>query len=190
MEETYELPSGTILKLSAKSSSIRTKSVEPDIPIRTENTPYDVGKKFEDYVMELFPAKHFNIVHKTVGAADLNGRFTEDCVYPDYKFRDLETGRTFWIECKYRSHYERDGSVTWTDDKHLEKYKDIQKKTGTKIYIILGVGGKPSRPEKMYCFDLDRNGFKTLYPSRLRQQEIRHLQFWSLRELESKIFTQ
>ena len=90
------------------------------------NDPYKRGKQFEDWALRLFPAESFNIIHKTVGGADLDGRYTEDCVYPDYKFRDRATGKEFWVECKYRSHRGEKGSLEWTDQIHLQRYKRIR----------------------------------------------------------------
>lgn len=129
------------------------------------NDPYKRGKQFEDWALKLFPAESFNIIHKTVGGADLDGRYTEDCIYPDYKFRDKFTGREFWVECKYRSHRGEKGNLEWTDQVHLQRYKRIRKETNIPIFILIGIGGFPDDPEELLFFNLDRAPYATLFYS-------------------------
>ena len=133
--------------------------------------------------MNLFPEESFNIVHKTVGAADLNGRYTEDCIYPDYKFRDRSTGKEFWVECKYRSHRGERGAIDWTDQEHLQRYKRIRKESGLKTYILIGLGGRPDNPDELLFFDLDERGFATLFYSIQNELRIEKRPYSSLEDL-------
>lgn len=130
-----------------------------------ELDPYKRGKMFEDWALCLFPAKHFNIIHKTVGGADLDGRYTEDCVNPDYKFRDRATGQEFWVECKFRSHRGEKGNVTWTDMKHLNRYKQIQQESGIPLFVLVGIGGEPDDPNELLFFNLDKAGYTRIFYS-------------------------
>lgn len=129
------------------------------------NDPYKIGKTFEDYALRLFPAESFNIVHKTVGGADLDGRYTEDCIYPDYKFRDRATRQEFWVECKYRSHRGEKGVVEWTDQPHLQRYKRIRRETGIPVFVLIGLGGYPDEPDELLFFNLDKAGYATIFYS-------------------------
>jgi len=144
---------------------------------------FEIGKAFEDYALRLFPRENFNIIHKTVGGADLDGRFTEDCVYPDYKFRDRTTGRTFWVECKYRSRRNERGSISWTDPDHLQKYKKIRRETRTPVYVLVGVGGSPDHPDELLFFDLDKRGYATLFHSIQGEIAIEDRPYGSLADL-------
>lgn len=148
-----------------------------------ETDPYKIGKTFEDYALYLFPEDSFNIIHKTVGCADLNGRYTEDCVYPDYKFRDRRTGKEFWVECKYRSHRGEKGSIEWTDPTHLQRYKRIRRETGTKVYVLIGLGGTPDEPNELLFFDLDKAGYSTLFYSIQKDMRIESRPYGSLDEM-------
>ena len=148
-----------------------------------EQNPYKIGKEFENYALNLFPEESFNIVHKTVGAADLNGRYTEDCIYPDYKFRDRATGQEFWVECKYRSHRGERGAIDWTDQEHLQRYKRIRKESGLKTYILIGLGGRPDDPNELLFFDLDERGFATLFYSIQNELRIEKRPYSSLEDL-------
>ena len=160
-----------------------TLITEDDPEPLPSNDPYKIGKTFEDYALRLFPAEGFNIVHKTVGGADLDGRYTEDCIYPDYKFRDRATHREFWVECKYRSHRGEKGSIEWTDQLHLQRYKRIRKETGLKVYILIGLGGYPDEPEELLFFDLDKSGYATLFYSIQKNMKIEDRPYTSLKEI-------
>lgn len=168
------------LEESEESEEKITETEEPDTTENTkepeetkennekeniEEDPYKKGKIFEDYALCLFPQRSFNIIHKTVGGADLEGRYTEDCVNPDYKFRDLKTKQEFWVECKYRSRRGAKGVLEWTDYKHLQRYKAIQKESKIPIYILVGVGGEPDSPEELLFFKLDDLPYYSLYYS-------------------------
>ncbi|MDO5861798.1 MAG: hypothetical protein Q4Q58_03275 [Thermoplasmata archaeon] len=142
--------------------------------------PYVIGKRFEDTALRIFPEDGFSIVHKTVGAADLNGRATEDCIYPDYKFRDLTTGRVFWVECKYRSSRY---NLSWTDEEHRSRYLRIEAETGITVYVLLGVGGTPERPDTLHFFALDRMPYTTLYDSTLDACRITDRSYESLGDI-------
>lgn len=126
---------------------------------------YQRGKEFEDWALYLFPAESFNIIHKTVGGADLDGRYTEDCIYPDYKLRDKKTRTEFWVECKFRSRRGEKGSLEWTDYKHLQRYKRIREEFGIKLYILIGIGGTPDDPNEILFFDLDKMPYYNLFYS-------------------------
>lgn len=130
-----------------------------------ELNPYQRGKLFENYALRLFPAEGFNIIHKTVGGADLDGRYTEDCVNPDYKFRDRATGQEFWVECKFRSHRGEKGNVTWTDMRRLNRYKQIRQESGIPLFVLVGIGGEPDDPSELLFFNLDKAGYATIFYS-------------------------
>lgn len=174
-----------VITLMFKPNEEGNKNNEPQPPAPVPDA-YRIGKLFEDYALKIFPEEAFTIVHKTVGAADLNGRYTEDCINPDYKFRDRATGKEFWVECKYRSHRGEHGAIEWTDQEHLQTYKRIRKETGIKVYVLIGLGGRPDDPQELLFFDLDEKGFATLFYSIQDQLRIENRPYHSLAELTSK----
>ena len=148
-----------------------------------ETDPYKRGKMFEDWALYLFPAESFNIIHKTVGGADLEGRYTEDCVNPDYRFRDKKTRTEFWVECKFRSRRGEKGILEWTDYKHLQRYKKIREESGIKLYILVGIGGSPDDPKEILFFDLDEMPYYSLYYSVQNNMRREIRPYKSLKEL-------
>ena len=62
---------------------------------------YRLGNDFEDYVIRMFDPEKFELIHRTPTNDDTNGRFVHSMVYPDLRFREIATGRKFWVEVKF-----------------------------------------------------------------------------------------
>ena len=62
---------------------------------------YRLGNDFEDYVITMFNPEKFELIHRTPTNDDTNGRFVHSMAYPDLRFREIATGRKFWVEVKF-----------------------------------------------------------------------------------------
>ena len=124
---------------------------------------YRLGNDFEDYVITMFDPEKFELIHRTPTNDDTNGRFVHSMVYPDLRFREIATGRKFWVEVKFRAHTEDRGVITWCNDNQLRNYKKTMYESRNPVFIIIGLGGIVQNPEKIYCLNLDRIHFTTLY---------------------------
>ena len=105
-------------------------------------------------------------------------------IYPDLRFRDKMTGRKFWVEVKYRSHTEPDGSVVWCADNQLTNYKRTMYESREKVFIMLGIGGTVQKPDKVYCLDLDNINFTKLFYGTYKNHRIMFGTVESLKQLE------
>lgn len=143
---------------------------------------YQMGAEFEDYVMDLFPADKFDLLHRTIGQAQV-GRYVEDCTYPDLKFRSCDNWYHFWVECKYRSRLEPNGNLIWTDNEHLDRYLQIFWETGVEVFVIIGVGGSPKRPNHLHLISLRNTAYKEIFASVLKRAEIDGEPFESIADL-------
>jgi len=150
----------------------------------TLGDPYAKGDLFEEFVADMFPDEYFSIVHKTMSVDDLKGRGSESCVNPDYQFRDRDTKETFWVECKYRSDTLHDGSVQWSEFPQMKRYRDIRERTRMKIYLVLGIGGRPTNPAELYIMDLDKVRFPRLFRSAYRPFVVLDLPFRSVEDIK------
>src|SRR5690606_35949460 len=65
-----------------------------------------------------------------------------------YEFRFRGAVRKFAVECKFRSRLFND-SVTLMDEEKYNIYKAYHENTAP-VYIVLGLGGEPYNPEKLY----------------------------------------
>lgn len=77
---------------------------------------YRLGNDFEDYVITMFNPEKFELIHRTPTNDDTNGRFVHSMVYPDLRFREIATGRKFWVEVKFghilRTEVQSSGATT------------------------------------------------------------------------------
>ena len=124
---------------------------------------YRLGNDFEDYVITMFNPEKFELIHRTPTNDDTNGRFVHSMVYPDLRFREIATGRKFWVEVKFRARTEDRGVITWCNDNQLRNYKKTMYESRNPVFIMIGLGGTVQNPEKIFCLNLDRINFTTLY---------------------------
>jgi hypothetical protein len=140
------------------------------------NRPEIKGNRFESFVSkEIFIDKLFDLVEMTRDFDSNSKRFEERSMNPDFLFRDKRTREEFWIEAKYRNGLfknEKGQDVCeickpW----QLTRYKEVEKSTGKKVYICLGIGEDPRYPKSVHLIPV-KDAFPQLFPSRLRETRI------------------
>ena len=131
------------------------------------------GGRFESFVSEeIFNDILFDLIEMTRDFHSNSERFEERSVNPDFRFRDRRTGEEFWIEAKYRNGLfknEKGQDVCeickpW----QLTRYKEVEKSTGKKVYICLGLGADPRCPETVHLIPIS-DAYPQLFPSCLKQ---------------------
>jgi len=173
-------------KNSDTEVSEHSEYIEPETIVKPKHDPeyYErLGADFEDYVENMFDISTFQQTHKTP-RKDENGNLDHDCIYPDLRFYEKNTQTAFWVECKWRRGFEEKSKLRWCEKYQLERYKRIRKETGTKTYIMVGVGGKPSNPWKIYCFNLDELRYIELYYGFCKDHEVSNRCFVSMDDIE------
>ena len=124
---------------------------------------YRLGNDFEDYVIGMFDPEKFELIHRTPTNDDTNGRFVHSMVYPDLRFREIATGRKFWVEVKFRARTEDRGVITWCNDNQLRNYKKTMYESRNPVFIMISVGGTVRYPASIYLLNMDRIHFTTLF---------------------------
>lgn len=124
---------------------------------------YKLGNDFEDTVASLFDPSLFRIIHRTPRDDETGGQYVRGMTYPDLRFVEIATGRSFWVECKFRAHVGPKWEVEWCSREQLTRYKRTMHKFDEKVFIAMGLGGTPQDPERIYILDLDRINFTTLF---------------------------
>ena len=130
---------------------------------RAEDRRYRRGNDFEGHVARMFDPSRFELVHRTPTHAETGGRFVQSMAWPDLRLVEKSTGREFWVEVKYRSHPGRRGSVEWCSEKQLGEYRRAARESGLPVLLMMGVGGTVRRPTRVYCIDVSRMPYTTLY---------------------------
>lgn len=113
------------------------------------------GREFEDYVLEqLGIANNDRLTLKEWrGDKSLPGIYPEGNSNPDLVLE--YDGRPFAIECKWRSHLPKDISKELLPLERVALFEKYAKERRMPVYLLLGIGGLPSDPDKLYLTQLD-----------------------------------
>lgn len=114
---------------------------------------YGKGYRFENYAVSLFPKNVWAIIDKTRDFSRILKRPVESDSNPDFSFRHIQTGKTFAVECKYRSYFYK-GGIDW-DKRKGENYRAYGKKHNLPVFVIIGVGKGPKNPERLFFCPLE-----------------------------------
>ena len=137
------------------------------------NRPEIKGSRFEKFVSEeIFKDILFDLVEMTRDFDSNSERFEERSMNPDFLFRDKRTREEFWIEAKYRSGLFRNekGQLVCEICKsgQLNRYKEVEKSTGKRVYICLGIGDDPLFPKTVHLIPVV-NAYPQLFQNRLKE---------------------
>jgi hypothetical protein len=143
-----------------------------DITGKSER-PEIKGGRFERFVSkEIFTDMLFDLVEMTRDFDSNQERFEERSMNPDFLFRDKRTGEEFWIEAKYRNGlFKNDrGQLVCEICKpwQLDRYKEVERNTGKKVYICLGIGEDPRYPETVHLIPVT-GAYPQLFQSKLKE---------------------
>jgi hypothetical protein len=104
-----------------------------------------LGEKFEWYIREfLFVDVYYDLLEVPPTFTKNRRHFPQSALRPDFKFRDLRTGRQFYVEAKFRSGQINNSDVRCSYYDQLARYRSFNKECPT--FLILGVGGIPAQP--------------------------------------------
>jgi len=135
------------------------------------------GHEFESYVADLFALKkdYFSIVQWNTDHSDKRqGIRVESDSTPDMVIRYKPKDEVFAVECKWRAtpyynNQNRARVVKWAEPYQIQKYQKFSKDQSIPVYIVIGLGGKPSNPEDMFCLPLSAAKYPELFYSVLEK---------------------
>jgi hypothetical protein len=116
---------------------------------------YEKGRLFEEYITRLFNKRHF-----TLDKCHESRRIVDHPIPVSFTYPDLELiffiGRKqyrFAVECKWRQTF-WDGKIQWAKPRQIRAYEDFQRRQCIPVFIAIGIGGQPHRPEKLFVTPL------------------------------------
>ena len=117
--------------------------------------PENKGLVFENYIVSLFSKDYF-IVKDATSDKSFDGRHVESNKNPDLILEiSTSAGKAkFAVECKYRSTLNKKFPVEFCKDYQLKNYQNYGIEMGLDVFLALGVGGSPSKPEELFVFSL------------------------------------
>ncbi|HEA19529.1 hypothetical protein LCGC14_0719690 [marine sediment metagenome] len=135
----------------------------------------------------MFPKKHYKLLHRTPNFELNKDDFVASSLLPDFEFQCLKTGEKFFVEAKFREgvlNYE--DKIEWCNPSQPKRYQKINRQQ--KVFVILGLGTKASKPDELILFPMSAGNFCGLYNSFLHKYSFPYLDkpvfstfLWNLR---------
>jgi hypothetical protein len=123
------------------------------------------GREFEVHIAKMFSRQdsYFSILDMQTDNYDKrNGLNVESNQDPDLLIAFRYTGgrEEFAVECKYRLHpitSEETGEdvVGWSYPDQIRRYNNYSRREKIPVFIVIGLGGNPNKPEHEYCIPLE-----------------------------------
>ena len=114
------------------------------------------GREFEDYVIDLFdlPNNKKLTLKEWRGDKSLPGVYPKNNSAPDFVFE--YNGKLFAVECKWRSHLPKDIERELLPAERFSFFQQFSTERHMPVYLLLGIGGLPNDPDKLYFTRLDK----------------------------------
>jgi hypothetical protein len=113
------------------------------------------GDEFEKFVVKKFNQQYFTLKEWTSDKF-IDGIYAENTLGPDLVFqfshRDISEGLA--IECKWRS--KLSDKFSFVTAQQIKNYTKFGQEKNIPVFVVLGIGGKPSSPEQLYIIPLDK----------------------------------
>ncbi len=154
---TSSMPSRLQRTSTATELSPKTSASPAQRSAATDEMYYEMGIRFESYIMSLFNKNDWSIVDYTKDLSKKFDRRVESDSDPDFTIRHKITDNIVSIECKYRSKTVYIGSgygVQWAESYQIRNYNEFSKRTKYPVFIAIGIEGSPSNPEKIFILPL------------------------------------
>jgi hypothetical protein len=134
------------------------------VEVLTEDESVGKGNDFEKYVVDHFDEDYFSVVQWSTDITRKHDRLVEADMGPDLIIRYEPKGEKFCVECKFRSDLYED-KLNWSNSHQLDRYKEYAKEYRLPFFVIIGLGGDPTYPERMFCIPLEEAKYPGLFPS-------------------------
>lgn len=151
--------------MNVLTRSLRTAWDEANKPLI-----YVKADEFENHVRAtLFPCESFDILEKARDFSDNRENRAAFSVYPDIKFRSKISGFEFFVEAKFRARFQNQ-ILEWSKFFELKNYQQLDNLTP--VLIAVGLGGRPSMPERVFLMPVKHIKFVKLYPGFMQKYEV------------------
>ena len=115
------------------------------------------GQMFEEYISALFDKKsgRFEFLNASSTNAPVYGINAAQSLFPDLKILCgiRRKKYKFAIECKWREQF-TNGKIHWATADQIQNYLNYQRGYRIPVYVAIGIGGQPSKPEKLFVTPL------------------------------------
>lgn len=134
-----------------------------------DNEQWRKGYVFEKWVVTRFDPTYFDLVEWGSDKA-VNARRPRTAGNPDltfeYPFLGIATSRIA-VECKWREFFPYDVILT---PEQIANYQRFRDETEIPVFVVLGTGGSPDDPGKIFVIPLERFATDTFTPARAKDE--------------------
>ena len=149
----------------------RTAKAAWDEIVKPES--YVKGDEFEHFVRDrLFLKEDYDLLQWTHDYITNKNDYAAS-KEPDFKLKSIKSGREFFVEVRFYLDFYK-GAIEWCKPYQFRRYKEID--TKTPLYIVIGVGHKPSEPNHLYLLPLKHIRDTTLFRDFLKAYAIKSTQ--------------
>ena len=153
---------GTIIVARGAGKNVNEQPVDqPAVvsePEASEATAEKKGKAFEDYIVRLLNKSNNMTLQRRNADRLVDGTLDKGSLDPDLLV-ELKLERKsfrFAIECKWRSSADANGEVAWSNRAQRERYIRYARKNDLVVFVALGIGGDPGKPDQLYIIPIDK----------------------------------
>lgn len=117
-------------------------------------TSYEKGRMFEQYVHDLFNKDYFKLIVWRKSEMIPPPFYLDGLSNPDFEFNLFgKKNYRFAVECKWRISLNGDW-IKWAHEKQIHSYQNFENKYHVPVFIAIGLGGEPSRPNEFFLTPL------------------------------------
>ncbi len=85
-----------------------------------------------------------------------------------FNFKSKNIHEAFAIECKWRKSYYKNG-IEWAENYQIVNYKEYSEKLEIPVFVVIGVGGEPGKPQELFIVPLQKMNSKVISKSELEK---------------------
>lgn len=139
------------------------------------------GISFEGYVENLFRNNKEWRVEQDNSYRNLRKGWVESYGNPDFVFIHKRTNKKIAVECKYKEEnkYER---IFWAWEDQIERYQIFSAKEKIPTFVIIGIGGRPRNPKRVFLIPLSLIKYPDVKLEYLQKFERDPKRYFSLNE--------
>lgn len=160
--ESLELVAEVETKVENEMPMVASSASAPTQQKTQQPNGVKKGEQFVDYIVNKFDfsRKSISLVSRNEGTGDI----------PDLVIKLNAKGmdHRFAVECAWRSSMPED-ELIWASEDKIGKIENYIRNHNMKTFIVIGIGGSPSAPQKLYIVPFDERPYRNLYTSVLEK---------------------
>lgn len=155
------------MKTTIQQAEMRSQSAfstaRPIKPTSDATNAQLSNKIFQQFVFSRFPVETFDVMEWRDDFYD-DALGTVGASLPSLELRSKKDNHHFGVITRWRHGFTND-CIEWAHSSQLQSYKECEYRTRQHLFLVLGVGGKPLHPEKLFIIPIRRIDSTSIHAS-------------------------